>query len=157
MSESQGYKLGMKMGLSDKRDLFDAVRERGSKREVELLKGSSSASTAFRRGLKSAARQIRSGGSVRKNPREVITYFIKPRRFTSPEAAADKLEAMLQRMNYIDQLDIEEIEDGLYALTIVGPRSFFTADGELIAGFEPEKKEMERLIAHHIGPIQRET
>ena len=61
MSESQGYKLGMKLGLSDKSALFSKVRRDGSKREVELLMGSGSANTAFRRGLKSAAFELKQG------------------------------------------------------------------------------------------------
>ena len=61
MSESQGYKLGMKMGLSDKSALFAKIRRDGSKREVELLMGSGSANTAFRRGLKSAAFELSKG------------------------------------------------------------------------------------------------
>lgn len=61
MSESQGYKLGMRLGLSDKSALFAKVRRDGSKREVELLMGSGSANTAFRRGLKSAAFELKQG------------------------------------------------------------------------------------------------
>lgn len=61
MSESQGYKLGMKLGLSDKSALFNAVRQKGTKREVDLLMEKGEANTAFRRGLKSAAFELSKG------------------------------------------------------------------------------------------------
>ena len=61
MSESQGYKLGMKLGLSDKSALFAKIRRDGSKREVDLLMEKGEANTAFRRGLKSAAFELSKG------------------------------------------------------------------------------------------------
>ena len=82
MSESQGYKLGMKLGLSDKSALFSKVRRDGSKREVELLMGSGSASTAFRRGLKSAAFELKQGkrrpATRQKTTRQRLTTARRP-------------------------------------------------------------------------------
>ena len=61
MPESRGYKLGMKLGLSDKSALFAKIRQDGSKREVDLLMKKGEANTAFRRGLKSAAFDLSKG------------------------------------------------------------------------------------------------
>jgi hypothetical protein len=290
MSESQGYKLGMKMGLSDKQALFDAIRERGSKREVALLMGRGAANHAFRSGLKSAAfalskderrpaarqkttrkkttrkrlttakrpaarkasrrgasrpryfseRQVEAwykkvpkkvgryeaydsttsytteedmtseerkdvsvwyeipgvedsvwilsqeyrdspfvlsandgsrqqfSGTLaqmkkklasisrrkRKNPSaDVISYIVRGRPFTSPTAAARKLQDKLRGLSYVDRVDIDEVGDNLYELQLVGPRNFYGADGELVAGFAAEQGEIERLISFHVGPI----
>jgi hypothetical protein len=260
MSESQGYKLGMKMGLSDKQALFDAIRERGSKREVALLMGRGAANHAFRSGLKSAAfalskderrpaarqkttrkkttrkrlttakrpaarkasrraasrpryfseRQVEAwykkvpkkvgryeaydsttsytteedmtseerkdvsvwgqqfSGTLaqmkkklasisrrkRKNPSaDVISYIVRGRPFTSPTAAARKLQDKLRGLSYVDRVDIDEVGDNLYELQLVGPRNFYGADGGLVAGFAAEQGEIERLISFHVGPI----
>lgn len=85
MSESQGYKLGMKMGLSDKGALFAKIRRDGSKREVELLMGSGSASTAFRRGLKQAAFELKQGkrrpAARQKTTRQRLTTAMSEQKF----------------------------------------------------------------------------
>lgn len=95
MSESQGYKLGMKMGLSDKSALFAKIRRDGSKREVELLMGSGSANTAFRRGLKSAAFELSKGkrrpAARKKTTRQRLTTAKRP------AAKRDVLDRSAQR------------------------------------------------------------
>jgi hypothetical protein len=82
MSESQGYKLGMKMGLTNKSALFAKIRREGSKREVELLMGSGPANTAFRRGLKSAAFELSRGkrrpAARQKTTRQRLTTAKRP-------------------------------------------------------------------------------
>jgi hypothetical protein len=85
MSESQGYKLGMKMGLTNKSALFAKIRREGSKREVELLMGNGPANTAFRRGLKSAAFEL-SRGKRRPATRKKTTR----QRLTTAKRAAAK-------------------------------------------------------------------
>ena len=82
MSESQGYKLGMKLGLSDKSALFAKIRRDGSKREVELLMEKGEANTAFRRGLKSAAVELSKGkrrpAARKKTTRQRLTTAKRP-------------------------------------------------------------------------------
>ena len=111
MSESQGYKLGMKMGLSDKRALFDAVREHGSKREVELLMGSGAANHAFRAGLKSAAFKLSKGerrpAARKKTTRQRLTTAKRPatkRKASSRKSSRPKYFSEKQVLAWFDKI-----------------------------------------------------
>jgi len=101
MYKSQGYKLGMKMGLSDKNALFVKIRRDGSEREVDLLMKKGKANTAFRRGLKSAAADL-SKGKRRPAARQKTTRkkTTRQRLTTAKRPAAKRKRTSSSRTSY---------------------------------------------------------